>query len=117
MRLSGHCSTMYIQSTVVSTLILVLLLTFNGVVLVYGTEIYYEGDHQRQHVVSPLPYTYVSQESLPKEFYWGNVEGTTNYLTRMLNQHIPQYCGSCWAHAALSSLADRIKIARNAKGN
>lgn len=50
-------------------------------------------------------------QSLPKDFYWGDVNGT-NFLTRSLNQHLPQYCGSCWAHAAMSSLADRIKISR-----
>ena len=60
----------------------------------------------------PLPHSYLNLEDLPKEFHWGNVEGFS-YLTRSLNQHIPQYCGSCWAHGALSSLADRIKIARN----
>ena len=63
---------------------------------------------------SPLPKTYINEEDLPDSFFWGNVNGTS-YLTRSLNQHIPQYCGSCWAHAAMSSLSDRIKISRGAE--
>jgi len=56
-----------------------------------------------------------SQISLPDEFTWGNKDGV-NYLTANRNQHIPQYCGACWAHGAVSALQDRIKIARNAVG-
>jgi len=63
----------------------------------------------------PLPHTYLVTEDLPDNFSWHNVSGKS-YLTKMLNQHIPQYCGSCWAHGALSSLADRINIARRGKG-
>jgi cathepsin X len=65
---------------------------------------------------SPLPYTYLTPDDLPASFTWQNVNGKS-YLTRTLNQHVPQYCGSCWAHGALSSLADRIKIARLQNGN
>ena len=65
----------------------------------------------RDDYTSPLPHTYIDTSSLPNSFHWGNVSGTS-YLTHSLNQHIPQYCGSCWAHGALSSLADRIKISR-----
>lgn len=49
---------------------------------------------------------------LPRQWLWNDIEGR-NFLTQSRNQHLPQYCGSCWAHAATSSLSDRIKIARN----
>jgi cathepsin X len=81
-------------------------------VLVSAEEVILPGHTKLYNYKSPLPHTYVSSPSeLPKAFSWGNVNGRS-YLTHSLNQHIPQYCGSCWAHSALSSLADRIKIAR-----
>lgn len=55
----------------------------------------------------------VAVDNIPQEWLWNNVNDT-NYLTNVWNQHIPQYCGSCWAHAATSVISDRIKIARNA---
>lgn len=30
-------------------------------------------------------------------------------------QHIPKYCGSCFLHATLSMVADRLKIAKGGK--
>lgn len=48
--------------------------------------------HTRPNVVrSKLPFEYIKINSLPSSFSWSNVDGT-NYLTKSLNQHIPQYC-------------------------
>lgn len=70
-----------------------------------------KGHTRRQMFSKPLPYTYIPAQRIPKSFSWHNgVEGRS-YLTMMRNQHIPQYCGSCWAHSSMSSLADRIQIA------
>ena len=67
--------------------------------------------HVEPRIISPLPYTYTPLSSLPKRFDWRDVDGV-NYLTQDLNQHIAQYCGSCWLHGSVSSLNDRLKIAR-----
>ena len=65
-------------------------------------------------IKSPLPYTYIEKRELPEKFDWRNVDGI-NYVTVDLNQHAPVYCGSCWLHGAISSLNDRLKIARKAR--
>jgi len=64
---------------------------------------------QPGNVITPLE----PVEDLPEQWIWNNIEGVS-YLTNLRNQHVPQYCGSCWAHAATSALSDRIKIARKA---
>lgn len=70
---------------------------------------------KHEKVLSPRAHEVMATSDLPSDFHWGNVNGT-NFLTESRNQHIPQYCGSCWAHGTLSSLADRLKIANKAQG-
>eukprot|EP00921_Rhytidocystis_pertsovi_P001033 GHVQ01001772.1.p1 GENE.GHVQ01001772.1~~GHVQ01001772.1.p1 ORF type:complete len:392 (+),score=47.50 GHVQ01001772.1:2191-3366(+) len=66
------------------------------------------------HIVSPLPGDVLSPSDIPEEFDWRNVNGI-NFVTRDIQEHLPTYCGSCWAHGAVSTVSDRIKIMRNAQ--
>jgi len=71
----------------------------------------YKGGHR---VKTIPPAVSVEDDSLPDVWDWRNVSGR-NYLSWTVNQHIPQYCGSCWAQGTLSALADRFMIAAGDK--
>jgi len=70
-------------------------------------------DHKKMgyEIHSPLPHDTLNLLELPTSFDWRNVGGK-NYVSVARNQHIPQYCGACWAFGSLSALNDRIKIMR-----
>ena len=63
-------------------------------------------------IKSASPNDYIDVEDIPANFWWGNANGTS-YLSWTINQHLPQYCGSCWAQAALAAFADRVNIKTN----
>jgi len=65
-------------------------------------------------IKSPTGQELIAAEDLPKAFDWRDVDGTS-YVTDSWNQHIPQYCGACWIHGTLSTLNDRLKVARKAQ--
>ena len=67
-----------------------------------------------EKVATKSPHESKDLKSIPDVWDWRDVRGY-NFLTWNKNQHIPTYCGSCWAQAATSAIADRINIARNRK--
>lgn len=46
---------------------------------------------------------------LPASFDWRSLAGVTSPIR---SQYLPSWCGSCWAHAVTSSLADRVNVLR-----
>jgi len=48
-------------------------------------------------------------QQFERQFSWANISGVS-YLIPIRNQHIPTYCGSCWAFAATNVLSDRWNV-------
>uniref|UniRef100_A0A7S0RGQ9 Peptidase C1A papain C-terminal domain-containing protein n=1 Tax=Chlamydomonas leiostraca TaxID=1034604 RepID=A0A7S0RGQ9_9CHLO len=69
-------------------------------------------DEHRYFNHKPAPV--MLEEELPKNFDWSNKDGR-NWLVPNWNQHIPKYCGSCYLHATLTMISDRLKIAKGGR--
>ena len=49
---------------------------------------------------------------MPSDFNYASLD----LLVESWNQHLITYCGSCWAHAALISVSDRINVIKAGRG-
>ena len=87
------------------------LLVTTDLALVNGYGILIRDDHDEEAEGHFPPTT--NLESLPRSFSWREVPGIGSLLTVGGNQHIPKYCGACYAFGALHTLQDRVKVRPN----
>jgi len=59
--------------------------------------------------ITPYAWDLLGADQVPETVDWRDMNGV-NYLSWNKNQHIPQYCGSCWAEGSTSAIADRFNI-------
>jgi len=59
-----------------------------------------------------VPHAWDILKDVPANVNWADHNGK-NYLSWNKNQHIPRYCGSCWAQGTTSAIADRFNIMNN----
>ena len=92
------------------SLLSTLLLSFIGICLAYeGCYVKIE-DPEQMKGVKTYPRAWEKEGDkagdYPSVYDLRNISDLS-YLGPIRNQHIPQYCGSCWAHASTSAAADR----------
>ena len=66
-------------------------------------------------VANPRPEEYLDDAALPSAWDWRSVlvapsTPPVHFVTRIRNQFLPYWCGSCWAHAATAVLGSRWLI-------
>lgn len=73
-----------------------------------------EPEHEIEYIIdeSHRPENKYNLDEIPNELDWRWKDGQ-RYTTWTRNQHIPNYCGACWAMSATSALSDRIMIHYN----
>jgi len=65
-----------------------------------------------QVITAPTPADTVPTAALPANWDW-RIQGGVVLASADKNQHIPQYCGSCWSQGTTSALSDRLAISTN----
>ena len=87
-------------------LLVVILCVISKSLVAYQNELILQDPKEVGEVVLTKQPNALTVGSLPESLDYRKL----GLMTIDLNQHIPVYCGSCWGHSAISSIADRIKI-------